>query len=74
MLPGVHLPLRCTLVKLPSGALWMHSPVALRPAVAEEIRQLGEVVSIVAPNGFHHLFVKQAREHSPVQRSTFPKR
>ena len=47
-------PTRMTVVRLPSG-LWLHSPVAFSPALADRLRALGQVRFIVAPNTFHHL-------------------
>lgn len=51
---------RMTLVRLSSGALWLHSPIALDAALKAEIDALGEVQFIVCPNDFHHLFAQDA--------------
>ena len=53
---GLHLGTRMTVVRLPSGGLWVHSPVALEPADHEQLRALGPVEHVVAPNMFHHLY------------------
>lgn len=43
----------------------MHAPIGMDEALVEEIRGLGEVAWIVAPNLFHHLYVVQALEAFP---------
>lgn len=62
---GLHLGLRTTIVRLPSGRLWVLSPGPLPDADASAVSALGEVAALVAPNAFHHLYVK-------VYRDTFP--
>jgi len=62
---GVHFPLRMTIVCLPDGALWLHSPIRIDDALAAEIERLGKVSYLVAPNCFHHLFVKKAQRRWP---------
>lgn len=56
-IPGAWLPARMTIVRLPSGGLWVHSPLAPRDALLTAVRQLGPVEHVVAPNTLHHLFV-----------------
>jgi hypothetical protein len=54
--PGlVWLPLRMTVVRMQSGALWVHSPVRFDAGLADEIAALGPVRWIVGPNCLHHL-------------------
>ncbi len=55
---GLHLGTRMTVVRLSSGELWVHSPTPLARERAR-IETLGEVRHIVAPNLYHHLFVKE---------------
>lgn len=62
---GVVLPVRSTLVRLPDGRLWMHSPVRLSEEDAAAIRALGEVGWLVAPSLYHHLFMGPAQRHFP---------
>ena len=62
---GVCFPLRMTIVRLPDGALWLHSPIRIDDALAAEIDALGRVAYLVAPNCFHHLHVKKARARWP---------
>ena len=57
-------PTRMTVVRLASG-LWLHSPVAYSPALADRLRPLGPVRFIVAPNTHHHL-------HLPDWATAFP--
>ncbi len=53
---GVPAHTRMTVIRLASGQLWVHSPVALDAALVTELRQLGTVAAVVAPNCAHHLF------------------
>lgn len=59
---GVHFPVRMTIIKLKSGGLWLHSPITITDAMADEINALGNVEHIVAPNCFHHLYAGPAKE------------
>jgi hypothetical protein len=52
---GIHVGTRMTVVRLPSGGLLVHSPIALEPELKTEVEALGDVTQIVAPNLFHHL-------------------
>ncbi|MCB9748687.1 MAG: DUF4336 domain-containing protein [Myxococcales bacterium] len=56
---------RMTIVRLPGGGLWMHSPVAPARARALAIGALGELRHVVAPNRFHNLFVGPWLEEHP---------
>ena len=62
---GLSLPARCTVVRLPSGALWVHSPVHLDAETREALTALGPVRHVVAPNSFHYVFVTQYPEAFP---------
>ncbi|MCB9741302.1 MAG: DUF4336 domain-containing protein [Alphaproteobacteria bacterium] len=59
---GARLGCRATLLRLPDGALWLHSPVPLDDALVAEIRALGEARHLVAPNTMHHLSLASAKE------------
>jgi len=48
---------RMTVVRLESGDLWLHSPVALDSATRAALDRLGEVRWIVGPSKVHHLFL-----------------
>ena len=52
----VDLGHRMSVVRLASGRLWIHSPVALNDEVRAELDALGEVECLVAPSTFHDLF------------------
>lgn len=56
---------RMTVLRLPDGALWLHSVVAIDDALAAALAELGEVKHLVAPNAFHHLFAADAQERYP---------
>ncbi|MCH9681611.1 MAG: DUF4336 domain-containing protein [Deltaproteobacteria bacterium] len=53
---GLHVGTRMTVVRLPSGGLWVHSPIAVTPQLHDELRELGPVAHVVAPNLYHHLY------------------
>jgi hypothetical protein len=53
---GIELGARMTIVRLPDGGLWLHSPVALEPALQRAVEALGEVRHLVCPNLYHHVY------------------
>ena len=53
---GLPLTTRMTVVRLPRGHLWLHSPIPIAPKLKVALDALGEVRYIVAPNKMHHLF------------------
>ena len=65
---GVRLPLRMTVLRLPSGTLLLHNPVPLDDELVDELSALGEVGEIVAPNLSHHLSVGPALRRFPFAR------
>ncbi|WP_413206655.1 DUF4336 domain-containing protein [Rhodospirillum sp. A1_3_36] len=44
---------RATLVRLPGGGLWVHSPTRLTPELKAAVDALGPVTDLVAPNKIH---------------------
>lgn len=54
---GLEMGARMTVVRLPDGTLFLHSPVALTPDLQSEVEALGAVRYLVAPNKLHHLYV-----------------
>jgi hypothetical protein len=62
---GMPVVSRMTVVRFEDGRLWIHSPVRFDEAVADQLRGLGEVAWIVAPNRFHHLFAKACQRMFP---------
>jgi phage tail protein X len=69
---GVRMPVRMGVIRLPTGELLLHSPVAIDDATAAELNRLGTVAHVIAPCLIHHLYVRptldrwpQARLHAP---------
>ncbi len=56
---GLPYSTRMTVIGLAERRLWLHSPIALNAALAEELQSLGEVRYLIAPNPLHHLFLGQ---------------
>ena len=46
-----------TVVRLPGPKLLLHSPLAATEELVREVKALGHVAYLVAPNRFHHLYV-----------------
>jgi len=67
-LAGIPFPRRTTVVRLPSGGLWVHNVNALDEELALELEALGPVQEIVAPNKFHHFFVREWCARFPAAR------
>jgi hypothetical protein len=59
---GLRLPCRATIMRLSDGGLVLHSPLAIDDATAREIDALGDVRFIVAPNCYHWMSLKAAKE------------
>ncbi len=59
---------RMTVIRLPSGGLFLHSPVRLDDRLRSELDALGPVRAVVAPNKAHHLFVGDYRVPYPKAR------
>jgi len=54
---GLAVSSRMSVVQLPGGQLWLHSPVPISAALRAQLCELGEVRYIVAPSKTHHLFL-----------------
>ncbi|WP_164020312.1 DUF4336 domain-containing protein [Pyxidicoccus trucidator] len=54
---GLEVGGRMTVIRLPNGGLWVHSPVRLTPEVRAAVDALGPVRFLVAPNLMHYLAV-----------------
>lgn len=64
MLPGVHLPARMLALRLDDHlALW--SPVPMTAEVSDAIERIAPVRYIIAPNNYHHLYLRPAMERFP---------
>jgi hypothetical protein len=62
---GLELGARMTVVRLGDGRLLLHSPIKPAPDVVDEVRALGDVAALVAPNRFHHLFAAAWFDYFP---------
>lgn len=62
---GVRLRSRTTVVRLPDGRLWVHSPAQPSDEVCAALDALGEVRWLVVPNRFHHLQAPAAAARYP---------
>ncbi|MCB1397678.1 MAG: DUF4336 domain-containing protein [Rhodobacter sp.] len=54
---GMPFPTRMTVVRLPDGGIWLHSPIAPDPGLVAQVRELGPVQHLVAPNWIHYAFL-----------------
>lgn len=56
---GFPYPTRCVIVRLPSGGLWVWSPIRLDEDLRQAVNTLGTPRHLVSPNKIHHLFLQQ---------------
>lgn len=56
---GLDTGTRMTIVRLRSGGLFVHSPIALDAELRAAVDALGPVTAVVAPSRFHHLYVNE---------------
>ncbi len=56
---GAPFSTRATVVRLKSGELWVHSPTRLTEGLIAQMRALGPVRHLVAPNWIHYAYVAQ---------------
>jgi hypothetical protein len=61
----LQLPVRMTVIRLPSGDLWLHSPTRLTPGLKSALDALGPVRHLVAPNIAHWTHLKAWQEACP---------
>lgn len=54
---GLPFTTRMSVIRLPGGGLWLHSPIAPDPGLVAEVAALGPVAHLVAPNWIHYAFV-----------------
>jgi hypothetical protein len=62
---GLELGARMSVVRLPDGGLWLHSPIEPTAALRAALARLGPVRHVVAPNCFHHLFAARWSDAGP---------
>jgi hypothetical protein len=62
-------PTRMTVVRLPDGGIWLHSPVKPTDELVAAISALGPVRHLVAPNMLHHVSIGDWAERFPEART-----
>lgn len=62
---GTQIGTRMSVIRLNDGGLFVHSPVPLGWQTRYEIDGMGPVKAVVAPNRFHHLYVRDFAEQFP---------
>jgi hypothetical protein len=62
---GTQIGTRMTVIRLPDGGLFVHSPVPLGWQTRHELDGMGTVKAVVAPNRFHHLYVRDFVDQFP---------
>lgn len=62
---GWRMDTRMSVLRLPDGALWLHSVVPIDDALAAQLDALGPVRHLVAPNLLHHLYLGPAQQRWP---------
>ena len=62
---GMPFSTRATIVRLASGALWVHSPTRLTQALAADVATLGQVAHLVAPNWIHYAHIADWQARFP---------
>ena len=60
---AMPLPVRMTVIRLPDGALVLHSPTQFSFALKERLEALGTISHLVAPNIAHWSFIKEWQSH-----------
>ena len=62
---GLELGARMTIVRLPDGALWVHSPLSPDKKMRAALDALGQVSHVVIPNTMHYLGAADFAEAYP---------
>jgi len=62
---GVFLPIRMTILRLGNGDLMLHSPTELTEALVEELKALGPVRHLIAPNIAHWTLLAAWQDRFP---------
>jgi hypothetical protein len=50
---GIWIGRQLVVVRLPTGGVWIHSPIPWSPALRTAVGELGDVRHVVGPNRFH---------------------
>lgn len=61
----IPFPTRMCVVRLTSGELWVHSPIAYDAELAEALRSIGPIRHLVSPNPLHYAHIEAWRRASP---------
>jgi hypothetical protein len=69
---GLPFPTRMTIVRLPSGQLWLHSPIAPDEGLVSTIRGMGDVAWLIAPSTLHYWYLPDWQALFPQARSFAP--
>lgn len=64
-LMGLPIPVRMTVVRLPDGGIWLHSPISASPELVAEVRALGPIRHLVAPNLAHFSWLRDWKALAP---------
>lgn len=62
---GMWLGRQLVVVRLPSGAVWVHSPIPWSPALRAEVAALGEVRHVIGPNRYHDECLREFQAEYP---------
>ena len=62
---GLEVGARMTVMRLADSRLLVHSPIAATAELVSEVRALGPLAHLVAPNRLHHLFVGEWQRAFP---------
>ena len=65
----ISITTRMTVVRLRDGSLWVHSPISPTSDLIQELREVGSVRYVVAPNKAHHLFFLDFLKANPSAQS-----
>ena len=66
---ALPFPTRMTVIRLPSGDLWVHSPIEWSDQLAVPLADLGHVRHLVAPNTLHYWYLPDWRDRFPKART-----
>jgi hypothetical protein len=58
-------PTRMTVIRLTSGALWLHSPIAFSADLLAELQEIGQVRHLIAPNWLHYAHLQDWADALP---------
>jgi len=61
----IPFPTRMTVVKLASGELWLHSPIAYDETLAQALTAMGPIRHLVSPNKIHYAHIKEWKDAFP---------